>query len=84
MNNEETKRWESGRLLAATSHIRKVQDIPKVQCQWKVQSQSDKTKYYTVIEKPNGDLECDCPDYLHRGVICKHIFGCIIMEVKVV
>jgi hypothetical protein len=87
MNDDaDAKRWEGGQVLAVTSHICRLYDddepIPKAR-QWQVQSQSDRTKYYNIIEKPGGEVECDCPDFIHRGLVCKHIFACCISEVYI-
>lgn len=49
---------------------------------YKVRSQSDSTKWYTVIKQytktmgeniRDGKWMCDCPDHAFRNVVCKHI-----------
>jgi len=36
----------------------------------KIESDSEKGKFYTV---DTIKLTCDCPHFIHRGKICKHI-----------
>ena len=76
MMTDKNKRYESGRVVAASSHITKVS--PRA---WRVQSQAWIDEFYIVVEKPDGDLKCSCPDYFHREEICKHIWGVILKEV---
>jgi transposase-like protein len=67
---------------------RSISDKPDVAIQrlnkltYKVKSQSDPTKFYTVIKQysktfgeniRDGKWTCDCPDHTFRNVICKHI-----------
>lgn len=40
---------------------------------WKVQSESDSWKHYTVLRTEDGEYSCTCPDYLFRKHECKHI-----------
>ena len=72
-------RYGRGWVLAATAHIRKLPKTTQAQL-WKIESQSVPGKYYNVIEKSNGDITCDCPDYDNRQDTCKHIFAVIIRE----
>jgi putative transposase len=67
---------------------RAISDKPDVSIQrlnkltYKVKSQSDSTKFYTVVKQygktfgenvRDGKWTCDCPDHTFRNVICKHI-----------
>ena len=49
---------------------------------YKVKSQSDSNKFYTVVKQygktfgenfRDGEWTCDCPDHSFRKVVCKHI-----------
>lgn len=42
---------------------------------WKVQSESDSTKFYTVSQAENNSFGCSCPQWIFRKQICKHIQG---------
>src|SRR5687768_11818108 len=53
---------------------------------YKVRSQSNSAKWYTVIKQyaktygeniRDGQWTCDCPDHIFRNVICKHIHAVI-------
>lgn len=81
--HERNFRAERGRALADTPNaVRKIPAITKWQL-WKVKSQSSKGIVYTVVEKDNGELECDCPDFGHRHEVCKHIYAIIFSEASV-
>jgi hypothetical protein len=43
---------------------------------YKVRSQSDPSKWYSVFKIING-WRCECPDFVYRVVTCKHIHGVI-------
>ncbi len=43
---------------------------------YKVRSQSDPSKWYTVFKIING-WRCECPDFIYRHVTCKHIHAVI-------
>lgn len=77
----EKTRYERGMLMAATARIRKIRPRTTKAQLWKVESERTKGVYYNVIEKSNGDVTCDCPDFLHREETCKHIYAVIIREV---
>jgi hypothetical protein len=72
-------RYGRGWMLAATAHIRKLPKVTKAQL-WKVESERFKGLYYNVIEKSDGDMTCDCPDFENRGEVCKHIYCVVIWE----
>ena len=72
-------RYGRGWLIAATSHIRKIPKTTGAQL-WKVESERFKDLYYNVLEKSDGTVTCDCPDFEHRQETCKHIYACIIWE----
>jgi putative transposase len=40
---------------------------------YKVQSQSNKDKWYVVINTYHDGWTCDCPDYIFRHLECKHV-----------
>lgn len=53
---------------------------------YKVRSQSDPQRWYTVIKQyartfgenaKSGEWTCDCPDFTFRHVTCKHVHGVI-------
>lgn len=84
LKQTENQRAIDGRVLAHTPKaVRKIQRLTKWQI-WKVQSQTDKDVLYTVLEKDNGDLECDCPDFDYRRVMCKHIYAVFFSEINVI
>ena len=63
----ELRKWR-GQNIAKTSHIVKMANN-----EWAVPSQS-KTGAYTVkflLDKKT----CTCPDFIERGLVCKHIFA---------
>lgn len=39
---------------------------------WKVQSQSDARRWYTIIKRA-GKFACGCPHFIFRRKVCKHI-----------
>ncbi|MEP0823951.1 MAG: DDE-type integrase/transposase/recombinase [Nitrososphaera sp.] len=43
---------------------------------YKVRSQSDPSKWYSVFKIING-WRCECPDFVYRHVTCKHIHAVI-------
>lgn len=73
-------RYGRGWVLAATSHIRKVSPRTTGAQLWKVESESHKDTYYSVVLKSDGTMMCDCPDYEHRQEMCKHCWAVIIYE----
>jgi predicted nucleic acid-binding Zn finger protein len=81
------ERAARGLALAKTPNA--VRKIPKLTSStwqiWKVVSQTHKDILYTVIEKSDGTIECDCPDFINRKglLLCKHILGCMYLEVIV-
>lgn len=84
MLEHENKRSAEGRVLAHTPNaVRKIQRITKWQI-WKVRSQTYADIVYTVVEKDNGALECDCPDFEYRRTMCKHIYAVFFSEVQVI
>lgn len=68
----EAVRVEKGRFLAENGFVRKI-NTKTIQL-YKVRSES-KDLEYSVVQKQNGETFCDCPDFQHRGVHCKHIFA---------
>jgi SWIM zinc finger len=72
-------RYGRGWILAATAHIRKIPRTTKAQL-WKIESERFKDQYYNVVEKADGGMTCDCPDFEHTQQPCKHIFCVIIWE----
>lgn len=49
---------------------------------WTVQSGSDPDKWYDVFIDGIDEYECDCPDYQHRGAVCKHIRASALFAAK--
>lgn len=45
-----------------------------------VRSQRDPDKYYDVFIDGITSYECECPDFEHRDVICKHIRASALAE----
>jgi len=41
--------------------------------QWKVRSERNPSKFYTVSLKHDGSYECSCPHWIYRHKECKHI-----------
>lgn len=68
----EAVRVEKGRFLAENGFVRKINT--KTIRLYKVRSES-KDLEYSVVQKQNGETFCDCPDFQHRGIHCKHIFA---------
>lgn len=84
LRQTENQRAIDGRVLAHTPKaVRKIQRLTKWQI-WKVQSQTYEDITYTVVEKDDGDLECDCQDFEFRRVMCKHIYAIFFSEIKVI
>jgi predicted nucleic acid-binding Zn finger protein len=86
MKNEEIKiekpkptRVEDGAWIALNGRIIKVHD----QNAWWVSSQSKPNEHYIV----KADGTCNCPDFVYRGITCKHIWSVTIkhsvVQVKV-
>jgi uncharacterized Zn finger protein len=73
-------RWEKAKEMIKTLQIRKIPRTTKWQL-WKVPSQTDPKKIYSVVQKETNEYECDCPDYALRGNVCKHIFATLLLEV---
>ena len=48
---------------------------------WLVPSQGAGTSVYEVVIGRRGDV-CECPDFEHRGVSCKHIVAATIARAK--
>jgi len=73
-------RFERGQIIAASSQIRKVQEIPSSIAGpltvWTVASERIQDKFYYVVEKDSGPI-CSCPDFTIRGETCKHCFAVI-------
>lgn len=50
---------------------------------YKVKSQSDDNKCYNVIKEyghnigghQDGEWTCTCPDFIHRHIVCKHVYA---------
>src|SRR5690606_4391868 len=78
----------NAREMRGMEMARAISDKPDVAIQrlnkltYKVKSQSDASKFYTVIKQysktygdnmRDGKWTCDCPDHTFRNVICKHI-----------
>jgi predicted nucleic acid-binding Zn finger protein len=57
------KRFADGAKIALYGRIDKV-----AEGEWEVYSMTNPTKHYTVKD----DGSCTCPDYMFRGVECKH------------
>lgn len=85
---QENPRAERGLLLARQTPDA-VKKIPKLRPNmwqiWKVKSTSVKDMMYTVVEKSNGEMSCDCPDFQKRLDLffCKHCWACLYSEVLV-
>lgn len=84
----ENPRAEKGFALArqTPNAVRKIPKLtPNMWQIWKVQSQSVRDTIYTVVEKSNGEVECDCPDFANRKdlILCKHVWACLYAEVLV-
>lgn len=73
-------RFEKAREIVRNLVINKIPRTTKWQL-WKVQSQSKPTTFYSVVQKETNEYICDCPDFEARGVICKHILACLILEI---
>lgn len=73
-------RYGRGVVLATTGHIRKVHPSTTSAQLWKVESERLQGTYYSVIEKSDGSVTCDCPDYENRQEVCKHIYAVIVSE----
>ena len=67
---EALSREEKAERIAETMTIYKSEEG------YKVPSEREPDKFY-VITKPNGKIQCNCPDFLkhggENGFICKHI-----------
>ncbi len=65
---------DDGRKLRALAIVAQAGTIQRVnENLYKVKSQSGNGWY--SVKKFYGDWECDCPDAVHRGVVCKHVFA---------
>lgn len=77
-------RLERGQIIAATSQIKKVQEIPSSVAGpltvWTVPSERIQDKFYVVVEKATG-LICSCPDFTNRGETCKHCYAIMYMRI---
>jgi hypothetical protein len=40
---------------------------------YRVRSQSNPQKWYLVAKNGYNEWSCECPDHVHRRVVCKHI-----------
>jgi uncharacterized Zn finger protein len=80
MSQSNSTRYGRGVVLATTGHIRKVHPSTTSAQLWKVESERLQDVYYSVIEKSDGEMLCDCPDFEHRQELCKHIYAVIIRE----
>ena len=60
------KRFADGAKIALYGRIDKV-----AEGEWEVYSMTNPAKHYTVKD----DGSCTCPDYMYRGVECKHAIG---------
>ena len=73
----------SGRRFVNTDNGRKVRGLAIVaqagmierinSTTYKVKSQSGNGWY--LVEKQGGEWRCECPDFVNRGVVCKHVFA---------
>lgn len=87
--NVPDRRQLKGMELASTIGMRGETDVAIQRLNkltYKVRSQSDITKWYTVIKQysrtfgentRDGQWTCDCPDHTFRNVVCKHIHAVI-------
>jgi transposase len=62
-------RKERGAEIARTNHIRKSDKG------WLVPSQTSDASYIVQFSEFDHKHSCDCPDYQHRHIKCKHIFA---------
>lgn len=73
MDTNVKERIERGLRMAELGRIGEGQ---KVVC-YRVRGDTD---YYTVTKHNDGEWTCTCPDFVHRGNKCKHIWGTIFRE----
>ncbi|MGI0044757.1 MAG: SWIM zinc finger family protein, partial [Nitrososphaeraceae archaeon] len=79
MEYKTRSRFGRGWVLAASTRIRKVTPRTTKAQLWKVESETVKGKYYSVVEKSDGFI-CDCLDFEHRQEMCKHCYAVMIYE----
>ena len=69
-----------GMELAAQGHVRKIVPSTTSATLYKVKSGKREDVEYNVIIESSGKIYCDCIDYQHRRITCKHVYAVVATE----
>lgn len=65
---------DNGRKLRGLAIVAQAGTIERINSEtYRVKSQSGSGWY--LVAKESGEWKCECPDFMNRGVICKHVFA---------
>lgn len=74
MARQLANRVDGGRKVRGLAIVAQAGAINRIDYKtYSVKSQSGNGWYQVV--KENGEWRCECPDFVHRGVVCKHVFA---------
>ena len=77
---QENTRASKGLIMAGKSFVRKIEPQTTGATLYKVKSENPRIGEYRVVVHTNGEVSCDCPDYLHRNATCKHIYAVVFSD----